>query len=686
MGISIGIDLGSDKVKVAYRKNELENINNIYAIKSGFAIDEKNIILGKEENYKISSVKNIIGTDTKLNINSQEFNGNFILGAYLKGLKDFIEEKSGQIIEKAIIAVPYDFSIDKRKECIDAINIAGIKNAKIVSETNAIMNNYKNINLTGKNLICDLGKSSIKLTIVDNDDLKFLGKYSDENFSGEKVNQILKEAIISLFKTSTDKSIDIESAELMDELNKSIEKAKKNLSFKDSENIFIKNIIKDKGGKHFDLNLSIRKIEFEHIINQFTVEFLNVVNKFLINLNLGKSEINKVILVGASFNIPIIKSKIESVFSGKVINQGAYESLIANGANIENENNMINEFNEISRGNIGVEIKDGLFDLVIEKGSKLPVSVCKKYRTIENFQEIAEVKIYEGEEEITAENKLLGKFDIEQIPKDNMGNQHIELCFNYSENGILEINSNILSNSRKEKNIISINGLNEEGINIIEENLKQFNFFCENSEELSASELLGLKSKEAKKEMLRAEDEEFKKREELRIKNENERLRAIQEAKKNEELRVEREVAQREQIRIEEARKKEELRVKIEEAEKERLRIAAEEARKKEELRIKSEEAKREREESEAEKVNNCQEKETKSEDLENKGEESGDDIYQDIARLVAYYKNVYPELNDDVKKAASDLLSDLLGLIKANKISEARIVEDKIVALIYKE
>lgn len=678
MGISIGIDLGSDKVKVAYRKNELENINNIYAIKSGFVIDEKNIILGKEDNYKISSVKNIIGTDTKLNINSQEFNEEFILGAYFKGLKEFIEEKSGQVIEKLIIAVPYDFSINKRKECIDAINIAGIKNAKIISETNAIMNNYKNINLTGKNLICDIGKSNLKLTIVDNDDLKVLAKYSDENFSGEKVNQILKEAIISLFKTSTDKNIDIENVELMDELNKHIEKAKKNLSFKDNENIFIKNIIKDRKGQRFDLNLNIRKIEFEHIINQFTVELLNIINKFLINSNLGKNEINKVILVGASFNIPIIKSKIESIFLGKLISENNYEALIANGANIENENNMINEFNEISKGNIGIEIKDGLFDLVIEKGSKLPVSVCRKYRTIEDFQEIAEVKIYEGEEEISIKNKLLGKFDIEQIPKDNMGNQHIELSFDYSENGILEINSNILSNSRKEKNIISINGLNEEEINAIEENLKQFNFLCENSEELSESELLGLKSEEAKKEILRDEDEELKKREELRVKNENERLIAIQEAKKNEELRIAREAAQRERIRIEEVRKKEELRVKNEEAEKERLRIEAEETRKKEELIIKSEEV-------EIKQSNNREKVEVKSEVAENKGEESGDDIYQDIARLVAYYKNIYPELEDDVKKAASDLLSDLLGLIKANKISEARIVEDKIVNLIYK-
>ena len=754
MGRKIGIDLGTSTSEIAYLdgidakliKNLQEG--NSVVIPSVVLLDGNSFKVGKNAKKKAfiksrfisENIKKHMGKSEFIKLGSENFKPEYISAVIAKRLKGIAEFNLNEKVDEAVVAVPAMFNSLQRKATRDALLIAGFNIVSIINEPTAAAIAYgvssgKNENV----LVYDLGGGTFDVSILEIKDSNYKvisngGKY---DLGGDSINKLLFDTIITLFESSTGKKIDLNNKRLITEINIVIEEAKKDLSFEKTTSIVVPNITFDENNNPLDLNLDLSRDDFEYLVDDMINSTLSIVNETLKSANLSSENIDKVILVGGSTRIPLIRKKLGTLFQGKIVNGINPEELVAKGAILSTiaDNKEVNIVNEVTSNNIGVEIMNGVFDKIIEKGSKLPVSISKKYKTVESNQEVAQIKIFEGENEEVKGNKFISEFDLENIPKDDKGAQGIEIDISYNLDGTLEVFSTVLSNSKNIRKLIPVKGLKEDEINTLRNKLKSIDIFNEDSEifefddiENSNEDESEIKAREeeeelrVQEEMRRLEEEEI-----YRIEEENERL----EAEKREIERLEKERINLQKLRLENKKrekiKKEQLEAKKNEEERvKRLQDAKLEREKMEELgrnrraKLEIEEQERRIEKERHDKQSNLKkvkvveaepmklnirniidkDKEEKKEIIieETKNIETADssdlieeydpskdgEIYDDLARLMQYYKDVSSKLDPDVRTSANELIGDLVGLIKKDKFMEARKKENEIISLIY--
>ncbi|KAH0790444.1 cytoplasmic heat shock protein 70 [Histomonas meleagridis] len=358
----------------------------------------------------------------------------------LTKMKNIAEEYLGTKVEDAVITVPAYFKDAQRQATHDAAVIAGLNVLRFINEPTAAAIGYGFKSHTDEIrhvLIYDLGGGTFDVTVLEVKGLDFtvLSSGGNSHLGGEDFDNRMVTYIADKFQEKYQCDLR-QSQRSVITLRKACEQAKLVLSVRDKATIICESIYQG-----HNLICDITRKEFEELNKDLFKHTLDTIKKVIHQSNLDKAKIDEVVLVGGSSKIPYIKKMISKYFDGKdVIRRNIDpEQAVAYGATIQAGiiKGIISNINinEVTTFSLGVECNTVKMDVLIPRGTKIPIQISKFYTTNNDQQDFAQIKIYEGESEYTKDCDLLGSFyldgfNTEQIPK-------IKITFEINENGIL---------------------------------------------------------------------------------------------------------------------------------------------------------------------------------------------------------------------------------------------------------
>ncbi len=457
MSYILGIDLGTtNSVCSVYEYNETKILENsegerltpsVVFIKS---LDE--IIVGnKAKNQRVlhpdkvlQSVKRYMGTDYEYDIDGRKYSPEEISAFILKKIKKDCENKLCQNINEAIITVPAYFNDNQRKATINAGKIAGFDVKRIINEpTSSAISYGLASNYEGTVLVYDLGGGTFDVSILDIGDGVFnvVSTAGNNKLGGIDFDKKLVEEIVKKFKQDTKINLEDDKFALQ-KLYEEVEKCKKSLSENTISEINIPFIsANDKGPIH--LNYEISRDFFETLIDKSIEETIELTDKALSDASIDENEIEKVLLVGGSTRIPLVRRKLENKFRNKIEKNINPDECVAIGAAIQGAI-ILKKIDDIvlvdvTPLSLGIEVDGGLFVPIIKRNSPIPIESKKLFTTISDNQKMVEINVYQGERKVCRENIYLGKFTLTNIPLLPAGEPKIDVVFSIDVNGMLVV-------------------------------------------------------------------------------------------------------------------------------------------------------------------------------------------------------------------------------------------------------
>ncbi|MDZ4994120.1 Hsp70 family protein [Clostridium perfringens] len=490
MGKIIGIDLGTTTSEIAYVKDGkpciIRNVEegDEHVIPSIVSIDGDEIKVGKKAKNQlllkpeltVSEVKRIMGTDEIIRIQDKEYRPEEISALILKKLKEVAEYFLGEEVEEAVITVPANFNDIQRKATKNAGEIAGFKVERIINEPTAAAMAYgvDNVDKNGNILVYDFGGGTFDVTILEMFDGVLDVKVSRGNnyLGGKDIDNKLIDYVVSEFEKSTGIKLDASDSRTLARLKEGVEEAKKTLSSSKMAEIVLPYIGADKDNNPINLEMVLTREEFENNVKEIIDSTEDIVNEALEDANITDAEIDIVLLVGGSSRIPYVRNMLEKRFKGKIARGVNPDEAVALGASVQAA--IKNDIPVGDSGTIivtdtcnytlGVALKGGIFDPIIDRDSKLPSNVTKRYCTVMDNQTEVLVSVYEGESRYVSDNTLIDEFILSGIPKAETGKEKIDITFEYDLNGILNVSAEILSTGDEISKIMSTKGLSKEEV------------------------------------------------------------------------------------------------------------------------------------------------------------------------------------------------------------------------------
>ncbi|HAT4252991.1 Hsp70 family protein [Clostridium perfringens] len=506
MGRIIGIDLGTTTSEIAYVKDGkpciIRNIEegDEHAIPSVVSIEGDEIKVGKKAKNQIllkpeltvAEVKRVMGTENIIQIQGKEYRPEEISALILKKLKEVAEYFLGEEVEEAVITVPANFNDIQRKATKNAGEIAGFKVERIINEPTAAAMAYgvDNLDKNGNILVYDFGGGTFDVTILEmfNGVLDVKVSRGNNYLGGKDIDNKLIDHVVNEFNKSTGVKLDISDSRILARLKEGVEEAKKTLSTSKMAEIVLPYISADKDNNPINLEMVLTREEFEFNVKEIIDSTEDIVNEALEDANITDNEIDTVLLVGGSSRIPYVRNMLEKRFKGKIARGVNPDEAVALGASVQAA--IKNDIPVGDSGTIivtdtcnytlGVALKGGIFDPIIDRDSKLPANVTKRYCTVMDNQTEVLVSVYEGESRYVSDNTLIDEFILSGIPKADTGKEKIDITFTYDLNGILNVSAEILSTGDEISKIMSTKGLSKEEI----QDLKEVVSSNENNNEL----------------------------------------------------------------------------------------------------------------------------------------------------------------------------------------------------------
>ncbi|WP_017687217.1 molecular chaperone DnaK [Paenibacillus sp. PAMC 26794] len=476
----IGIDLGTTNSCVAVMEGgEAVVIPNPEGARTtpsvvGFKKDGERVVGETAKRQAITnpdrtimSIKRHMGTSHKETIDSKDYSAQEISAIILQKLKSDAEAYLGQTVTQAVITVPAYFNDSQRQATKDAGKIAGLEVLRIVNEPTAAALAYGMEKSEDQTiLVYDLGGGTFDVSILELGDGFFEVKATsgDNKLGGDDFDQVIIDYLVSEFKK--DQGIDLSKDKAaVQRLKDAAEKAKKELSGVLTTTISLPFItVADGVPQHLELNLS--RAKFEEISEGLVERTLEPTRRALSDAGMTPNDIDKIVLVGGSTRIPAVQEAIKKL-TGKEPHKGVNpDEVVALGAAVQagvltgDVKDVV--LLDVTPLSLGIETAGGVFTKMIERNTTIPTSKSQVFSTYADNQPSVEIHVLQGEREMAAGNKSLGRFMLGDIPPAPRGVPQIEVSFDIDANGIVNVSATDKGTNKTQKiTITSSSGLSD---------------------------------------------------------------------------------------------------------------------------------------------------------------------------------------------------------------------------------
>ncbi|RSL31529.1 molecular chaperone DnaK [Salibacterium salarium] len=481
MSRTIGIDLGTTNSCVAVMEGgEAQVIPNpegnrttpsVVAFKDGERqvgeVAKRQAITNENT---IQSIKRHMGTDHTVDIEGKNYTPQEISAIILQKLKNDAESYLGETVTNAVITVPAYFNDSQRQATKDAGKIAGLEVDRIVNEPTAASLAYgldKEEDQTI--LVYDLGGGTFDVSILELGEGFFEVKSTsgDNKLGGDDFDQVIIDHLVAEFRK--EHGVDLSQDNMaLQRLKDAAEKAKKDLSGVAQTQISLPFITADSSGpKHMEISLT--RAKFDELSSKLVERTMAPTRQALKDAGMSASDVDKVILVGGSTRIPAVQEGIKKL-TGQDPHKGVNpDEVVALGAAIQagvlagDVKDVV--LLDVSPLSLGIETMGGVTTKLIERNTTIPTSQSQVFSTAADNQQSVDIHVLQGEREMAADNKTLGRFQLSDIPPAPRGVPQIEVTFDIDANGIVNVRAKDLGTNKEQSiTITSSSGLSDDEI------------------------------------------------------------------------------------------------------------------------------------------------------------------------------------------------------------------------------
>ena len=403
----------------------------------------------------VISIKREMGTNYKVNIDGKSYTPQDISAMILTKMKETAEAYLGEKVTQAVITVPAYFNDAQRQATKDAGRIAGLEVLRIINEPTAASLAY-GLEKDGnqKILVYDLGGGTFDVSVLEIGDgvIEVLATAGNNRLGGDDFDQCITNYLVEEFKKSD--GIDLSGDRVaMQRLKEAAEKAKIELSGVTSSNINLPYITADATGpKHLDVTLT--RAKFNELTAHLVEKTAGPVRQAMSDAGITASDLTKVLLVGGSSRVPAVQEMVKKL-TGKEGFKGINpDECVADGAAIQggvlggDVSGVV--LLDVTPLSLGIETLGGVFTKLIERNTTIPTKKSQVFSTAADNQTSVEVNVLQGEREMAAYNKSLGRFQLDGIAPARRGVPQIEVTFDIDANGIVNVSAKDLGTGKEQ--------------------------------------------------------------------------------------------------------------------------------------------------------------------------------------------------------------------------------------------